>query len=380
MRSRSRQSGFALIVVLGLLIVAGVSTLLAYASPRTDAGMWSRTTEDVLNEARAALIGRAAADNDRPGSLPCPDVDNDGDADWLVGNECQNGYIGRLPWRTLGLTDLRDASGERLWYALSRSLRDDTSAQPINSDTIADLSVVGSTPATNVAAVVIAPGAALSGQSRDAASLTNRSNYLEGENANADNIYQAAVTSGTFNDRLSVITRDQLFNVVEWRVANEMRMRLDGYYQANGYFPYANEYTDATFACSSTHPTRGRIPNPDGSSISDTCTTNNNWGAGWPSFPPPAWFVANNWHRLTYYSLAPACTATSVGCSGVGFLSVNGQGNFRAVVVVGSRVLSGQSRPCATAADCIEQPSAGLDIYQRLAVSTTYNDKVATIR
>ena len=58
-----------------------------------------------------------------PGYLPCPDLDDDGWAESTCGS--QNGdsgqaqRLGRLPWKTLGLADLRDGSGERLWYAVS---------------------------------------------------------------------------------------------------------------------------------------------------------------------------------------------------------------------------------------------------------------------
>jgi hypothetical protein len=44
-----------------------------------------------------------------------------------------NAHIGRLPWKTLGLPDLRDGSGERLWYAVSSNFVDNTdlTARPI---------------------------------------------------------------------------------------------------------------------------------------------------------------------------------------------------------------------------------------------------------
>src|SRR5688572_33057105 len=99
-------------------------------------------TRAALAEGKQALVGRAVADNDRPGSLPCPDavtnvvgnVPNDGIADALAGNDCPS-YIGRLPWRTLGLPDLRDEHVERLWFALSPTFRDHVTAQPLNSAT-----------------------------------------------------------------------------------------------------------------------------------------------------------------------------------------------------------------------------------------------------
>jgi hypothetical protein len=87
----------------------------------------ARATERALAEAREALVAYAA---DRaintvvgPGYLPCPDLDNDGWAEStcgsLSGDSGQDERLGRLPWKTLGLPDLRDGDGERLWYAVS---------------------------------------------------------------------------------------------------------------------------------------------------------------------------------------------------------------------------------------------------------------------
>jgi hypothetical protein len=337
-----------------------------------------------LSDVRSALIGRAAMANDRPGSLPCPDTNNDGIAEPPAGGVCGS-YIGRLPWQDLGLPDLRDSSGERLWYALSPSLRDDGSAQPINSDTVAQLSVTGAMPQTNVAAVIIAPGQALAGQVRDVAGLNNPLNYLEGENANGDTIYHTASATSAFNDRVDAITRDQLFAAVEGRVAREIRDVLRKYYVSKGYYPFANDYGLGTFACTNGQ-TRGRVPNPNplAPDISSTCPppspppNSSDWG-GAPSIPPPAWFFNNAWHLLTYYSLAPACTSATPTCSGAGFLTVNGTGGHHAIVIVGSRALGTQVRPCALAADCIEQPSAGLDQYMMQARTNTYNDRVIVV-
>ena len=58
-----------------------------------------------------------------PGYLPCPDPDDDGWAESTCGSLArhlgQAERLGRLPWKTLGLPDLRDGRGERLWYAVS---------------------------------------------------------------------------------------------------------------------------------------------------------------------------------------------------------------------------------------------------------------------
>lgn len=386
-RSASSQKGVILIVVLFILILTATGAFLATIPLRVDASAFDRNTQHALAEARRALIGRAAMDDDRPGSLPCPDTDNDGRADlWgRTGIHCPS-YIGRLPWRTLGLPELRDASGEVLWYALSPSLRDHPTAQPINSvEPKAELSVVGGEPASDVAAVVIAPGGALAGQVRDGLAANDAGNYLEGHNrSTGDNIFETALLpSSGFNDRLTVITRDQLFDVVERRVANEIRNALTKYYSAFGFFPFANRYDDATFACT-TGLTRGRIPNADLSPAYplSTCGGHVDWQpALTPAIAPPHWFAANDWHLLTHYALAPACTRATLNCSGSGFLKVNDRAGFAALVAVSGRAIAslGQVRPCLGELDCIEQPLAPIGEYRAMPRAISFNDRIAVI-
>jgi hypothetical protein len=385
-RARTRQSGLVLAVILVLLTAGAITALLAFAASPVTTQAFDSIAQDGFAQARAALIGYSAMDDNRPGSLPCPDTNNDGIADLLVGTECPKN-LGRLPWRTLGLPDLRDSSGEVLWYAVSPNMVHYSTAPPLNSNTIGILTVTGSAPATDVAAVLIAPGAALPSQVRDTANLNNADRYFEGENANFEtsakqnNTYQSGAVTDTFNDRIAVITRRQLFNVVEWRVAKEIRGTLQRYYTTNGYFPFANDYgsgTTGSFPCKPGEM-RGRLPNPNSMNISTTCPGNADWNTGL-STPPPAWFFANDWHLLTYYSLASACTHVTPGCPfGAGYLIVNGVGTRHAIVIVGSAALSGQARPCVTANDCIEQPSAAIDQYQRTSVSDSFNDKLAVI-
>jgi hypothetical protein len=384
---RSNQQGMALTLVSFVILTAATAVFLANASLQSNASESERTTHHALAEARRALIGRAAMDDNRPGSLPCPDTNHDGEADLFdkTGIHCPS-YIGRLPWKTLGLPELRDASGEVLWYALSPSLRDHPGAQPINSAvTPAQIRIVGTEPAVDVAAVVIAPGATLPGQIRLGAGVDAVTNYLEGQNASiGDNIYETAAHSSAFNDRLLVITRDQLFDVVEWRVANTIRNTLSRYYGAFRFFPYANSYDDGTFACAQDR-TRGRLPNAD---LAPThplsgCAGHADWQPALnPPIAPPQWFAANDWHLLTYYAIAPACTRPTLNCSGSGFLSVNDKPGVRAIVIIGGRAIAslGQTRPCATEMDCLEQPLAAADQYRRMPRSVSFNDRVAVIR
>ncbi|HUP29836.1 MAG TPA: hypothetical protein VM122_06660, partial [Usitatibacter sp.] len=123
---RSQRGVAMLLVALALLLAAGyvLGTTLAGFSVMPDR---ERASDRALAQARDALLAYAT---DRaidtvvgPGYLPCPDVDEDGWAEAtcgsLSGDSGQAQRLGRLPWKTLGLPDLRDGHGERLWYAVS---------------------------------------------------------------------------------------------------------------------------------------------------------------------------------------------------------------------------------------------------------------------
>ena len=219
--SRQRQSGIALLMILAVLIVAG--SYAFYRSANIGQGRTQQASKLATSLARAkeALIARAVTDANRPGSLPCPDTAGNGNANWsLARNEC-DAYLGWLPWITLDLPELSDDSGTRFWYVLTRSLHDDNSAYPINSNTVATLTIDGG---GEIAAIIIAPGAALAGQSRPS---NNIGDYLEGDNANGDNNYVSGPKSPTFNDVVAIITRQELMAAVEKRVASELKLCLE---------------------------------------------------------------------------------------------------------------------------------------------------------
>lgn len=127
MDSMRRQQGAALLAAAAML--ATVLLAVAALGLASQAGEASRAgaSDRALLQAREALAAYAAdraIDADfGPGYLPCPDLDDDGWAEStcgsLSGEVGQRQRLGRLPWKTLGLPDLRDASGERLWYAVS---------------------------------------------------------------------------------------------------------------------------------------------------------------------------------------------------------------------------------------------------------------------
>lgn len=226
------QRGVALWMLLVLLAMAGSYTWYRTANSQVGRAQQDSRLAATLARAKEALLARAVTDDNRPGSLPCPDlitnspglsnIPGDGKADMFALTQCPS-YVGWLPWVTLDLPELTDDSGSRLWYVLAPALRDDDNAQPINSDTPPGLTVDGNN--NEIVALIIAPRRPLAGQNRPSNAPVD---YLDGENGNGnDHTYVTGPASDSFNDSMLVITRQELMAAVEKRVANEVRSCLD---------------------------------------------------------------------------------------------------------------------------------------------------------
>jgi hypothetical protein len=336
-----------------IVLIAFAALLTALVSGTRAATDAKAATSRALGLASAALIARAAADTNRPGSLPCPDTNNDGVADLFAGVSCPS-YVGRLPWLTLDLPELHDASGERLWYALSANYRDHSAAGTLNSDTAGQLSVsVNAAPASNdVVAVIFAPGLPVPGQNRTAATVNAVSNYLEGTNADGDNSFEAGPLSppvDTFNDQAVYVTRDMLMAAVEQRVAREARYCLGQFAAANaGRFPWAAPMAVPPAYADQANTRAGRIP------LTFNATEQSEFGAitgtlAWPAsmqpgtrcFDPTTWW--GYWSQSILYHLAaaydPSHSPVGGPCAGA-CLTVNGATDVRAVAIVAGRALT----------------------------------------
>lgn len=170
--SAHSQRGAALMMLVLLVSVGALAVFVSGLNRATHQLERDRITNEALARAKEALIGRALTDDNRPGSLPCPDTDNDGVAE----SACSSSLMGRFPWKTLKTGDLRDGSGERLWYELSANFRDQVSSEPLNSNTSGTLDSGG------VAAKIYSPGPMISTQDRSPANVNVVSNYIEGMN------------------------------------------------------------------------------------------------------------------------------------------------------------------------------------------------------
>jgi len=239
------QRGFALIAVLALAAMI-TAYLITIGINRSKAELSNEREERniaALRQAKAALITYAASEqwqlykspaspSKQPGGLPCPDLLNNGSSAGICSGAGGN-RVGRLPYVTIGSDDLRDASGERLWYAVSSNFYRNFGNNVINSDTQGLLTVTGSAPASNVVAIVFAPGPPAQDsstgliQDRGGANVTNTPSYLEGfATTGSDYTYASSApppapftATSTFNDRLLVITQAELMAAVEPVVA-----------------------------------------------------------------------------------------------------------------------------------------------------------------
>jgi type II secretory pathway pseudopilin PulG len=380
-----KQRGVALLVVLVALGVLVGMLAIGFAGDLVRQNQGQQRTTDAQAQAKEALIGRAVSDDNRPGSLLCPDTDDDGSAELFgVGGDCPS-YIGRLPWRTLGLTDLRDSSGERLWYALSNRFRDHGTAEPINNDTKGNRTVYSESTATTLTteavAVVFAPGASLGAQIRDAAlalcpttgtTIAHNqcaANYLETaatvNNATTNGPYISAQRSDSFNDRLLLVTTADLMPTVERRVAREILARLQDYrnLSACGCYPWAaNDFDDNSVDV----PPRTRGGVPIENALPET------WGSLGILVPP--WLPINKWGDKFYYAVAPAETATHTA----GTLTVDVASKNVVLITPGP---AGASRPSTTLPDYLDdaENSNNNDIFVTPSSTAYARDRIYVI-
>lgn len=171
MRRRHLQRGIALIATMALILMGGS----AYLVSRLKASSASYTVVNkthnarVLRQAKEALIGWVAnqaanANETNPGRMICPEGSAYAGTDGVEGYSAPGlqsvggttysaptcASVGRFPWRSVGMTQLLDASSEPLWYVVGPTWRmsTTTSYTNINSNTKGDITYGASYSAT----------------------------------------------------------------------------------------------------------------------------------------------------------------------------------------------------------------------------------------
>ncbi len=369
-RSTKQQHGVALIAMLTVISLILMAMYLKRLNESNFVALKLEKTQRVLAEAKQALLAYSAEPIQptncnlncaRPGDLPCPDLDNDGEAEGICNAQAQR--LGRLPWKTLGLIDLKDGDGESLWYAVSNRYKNNTRVLPLNSETKGTISlrnqqeqlIFDGAQESGLVAVVIAPHAALTrqdnvSQTRSPANENDPQHYLDialnEDNADFVDTSTNGFVSGLIklnnqiivNDAVLPITQDQFTHMIEQRVVVEVMSALLDYECGNNsdlstrqctsgtvnQLPFPALVTDATCLGNTTLPTSacltsesyipiGRIPShytetdTDGNTVNSDIWTNNNANSILRAEQDDNWFQQNNWRELTFYARMDDC-------------------------------------------------------------------------
>ena len=203
----------------------------------------------VLRQAKQALmlyVARQAAikNEDNPGAFLCPEASgyvgtgNEG----LTASSCSLPAVGRLPWKTIGMEKLLDASGEPLWYVVANGWAKPNSSTNtiINSncnDSTSGLTcwsgqlTVDGTPNAAVA-LIIAPGAAMNVAASTGCTARNQSRSTPDSNidardyvecySTATSSFSTTESSGSLNDQVITITAAEILPLIETAVADRV--------------------------------------------------------------------------------------------------------------------------------------------------------------
>lgn len=351
-----KQQGIVLLAMMAILILIVGTLSIQYLNQSDLKKLKSQKTHQVLAEAKEALLAfsvnnfniasSCSLNCPRPGDLPCPDLDNDGEAESSCNTQAQR--LGRLPWKTLGLNDLRDGSGETLWYAVSEQYKNNTRQLPLNSDTLGTISLRNAQGSliydattgsdSGLVALIIAPNDILiraDGFKQNRAAQNeklNAKNYLDtafGEDnidfiERSDNGFIAGNIKQNnnlaVNDVILPITSVQMHTVMEKRVLSEVRSAL----LFNHTFPAPTQVTDASClgtesiannqCLSDQNMIIGRIPVGEPFNVDVGGTTQVQYRSLWETANINSilkgsknnnWFQQNGWRELILYARAP---------------------------------------------------------------------------
>lgn len=405
--SPRHEGGAALLLLLMVVILALSSVVLVNLNTDEIQTRQLTDTRQTLALAKRALLQYAALQPDllpgQPHALPCPDIDDsggftDGEAHTIACGAVAANSIGRLPWRTLGLTALRDPSKSCLWYAVSGGHK---AAGPetvgmINADSNGQLAlysvetgdwVEGSTPDQRPVALIFAGMRPLANQTRSSVNATTQcvpaasaGQYLDLDAASGisnavidgisdgiDLFARTAEFNEQHNDQVISISRAEFADAVQSRVDFESGLRGLGLQLASCVANYGSnnpagindkrlpwpalmgltDYRiDGAYDDTSSGIAAGRLADVvddsnalTGNSIARVLSDCDN--AAVPGWTPTMLAKWRNWKDHFFYavagSFAPNATTPSACASCV---SVNGSGNYAAVLVFANARLS----------------------------------------
>lgn len=227
--TKQRQRGVVFMVMMVILVLGTATFLVSSLNSASIQIARDQVTADALAQAKEALIGDAVsqAQVNSAGFLRLPDlgpgISPEGNAAGsFAGNTRDYSVIGKVPWKTLGITPSRDGQGECLWYVVSGRFKNSPKTDVFNWDTQGQIDVIdgsGNLIASNIAALLVAAGIPLDGQNRALADPAYMQcggnydvhNYLDSYN-NSDAISgEVNYFSGSTNNRVAPNTNNKRF-------------------------------------------------------------------------------------------------------------------------------------------------------------------------
>jgi len=384
MKQPARQKGIALLMLLIIIVLAIAAYMMSGLSPTEIKVDREVKTLQALKKAKEALIAYAVNYPEGhargPGFLPCPDTNNDGSEEGGCNGAVDT--VGRLPWKRLGVGDIRDSSNERLWYAVSVNY--DFTNNPerpsppylpntpkaINTTSIGNITVrdrnnniiYDGTTIHAAVAVIIAPGGILTRDDGvtqvrgtdaekkdpvnyldiDTASGEDNATFQQGSlgGATKDGFIDGEIINAAgdviVNDQIMVITYSDIMEQVHKRVSREISKAINNYVTVCGNYPNASifdptdskvlgGYTGDAAAVPPDNDTKGHIP-----------VDSANWVGCGNSLP--SWVGGEDWHKVTYYEFTDPCTP------GADCLTVDGVNDKKALIIFAGRETGTQSR------------------------------------
>lgn len=256
MQPPNKQQGMMLIMLVFILGLIVTSYLLHALNPGAIKIERDKKTVVTLAEAKIALLSYVLT---KPagnifGYFPNPDLGQinflkEGDSAETAGDKNAI-VIGKLPWRSLGISPLKDGANECLWYIVSGHFKNNPkTGDALNWDTQGQIDVVdkmGNVIKANLTALIVSPGGPLSSQNRTRAIAEwdqcggnyDARNYLDPFSAevaidgevnyfintpnnsrapNTNNKQFVLINNVDYNDRFLFVTVDDIFSLINRR-------------------------------------------------------------------------------------------------------------------------------------------------------------------
>lgn len=256
-QGHSKQRGAALLIMLVLLVVGIAAVLINSLTTVATNNARLEKTAAALAQAKEALIGDTVSQPSvtSAGYMRLPDlgfgignVPAEGSSPPnFSGNSTDYSVIGKVPWKTLAISPSRDGQGECPWYVISGRFKNNpTTNSALNWDTLGQIDVIdgsGIVIASNIAALLVAPGQPIDAQSRTLSNPVYTQcggnydvrNYLDAYNSsdavsgevnyftgstntrvalNANNKRFVMTNNSHYNDQFLFITTDDVFRPI----------------------------------------------------------------------------------------------------------------------------------------------------------------------